>query len=137
MRYTLFENQKSEIILLARILLMILFIMAGWGKLTGFSGTVGYLESLGTPAPMLAAAIAVIMEFIVAILIVVGFYTRPLALLLALFTVGTAVIGHSFWTMVDAERAANMTQFLKNMSIVGGLLLLAITGPGKYSLDGK
>lgn len=137
MRYTLFDNQKSEILLLARILLMILFIISGWSKLTGFSGTVGYLESLGTPAPMLAAAIAVIMEFFVAIVIVVGFYTRPLAFLFALFTLGTALIGHQFWTMVDAERAANMTQFLKNMSIMGGLLLLSITGAGKYSVDGK
>jgi putative oxidoreductase len=137
MRYTLFDNQKSEIILLARILLMILFIISGWSKLTGFSGTVGYLESLGTPAPMLAAVIAVVMEFFVAIVIVVGFYTRPLAFLFALFTLGTALIGHQFWTMVDAERAANMTQFLKNMSIMGGLLLLSITGAGKYSVDGR
>lgn len=137
MRYTLFDNQKSEILLLARILLMILFIISGWSKLTGFSGTVGYLESLGTPAPMLAAVIAVVMEFFVAIVIVVGFYTRPLAFLFALFTLGTALIGHQFWTMVDAERAANMTQFLKNMSIMGGLLLLSITGAGKYSVDGK
>ncbi|MNE40242.1 Inner membrane protein YphA [compost metagenome] len=137
MRYTLFDNQKSEILLLARILLMILFIISGWSKLTGFSGTVGYLESLGTPAPMLAAAIAVIMEFFVAIVIVVGFYTRPLAFLFALFTLGTALIGHHFWTMIDAERAANMTQFFKNMSIMGGLLLLSITGAGKYSVDGR
>ncbi|MNF54435.1 putative oxidoreductase [Pseudomonas linyingensis] len=137
MRYTLFDNQKSEILLLARILLMILFIISGWSKLTGFSGTVGYLESLGTPAPMLAAVIAVIMEFFVAIVIVVGFYTRPLAFLFALFTLGTALIGHHFWTMIDAERAANMTQFFKNMSIMGGLLLLSITGAGKYSVDGR
>lgn len=137
MRYTLFDNQKSEILLLARILLMILFIISGWSKLTGFSGTVGYLESLGTPSPMLAAVIAVIMEFFVAIVIVVGFYTRPLAFLFALFTLGTALIGHHFWTMIDAERAANMTQFFKNMSIMGGLLLLSITGAGKYSVDGR
>ncbi|MNT89717.1 Inner membrane protein YphA [compost metagenome] len=86
---------------------------------------------------MLAAVIAVVMEFFVAIVIVVGFYTRPLAFLFALFTLGTALIGHHFWTMVDAERAANMTQFFKNMSIMSGLLLLSITGAGKYSVDGK
>lgn len=137
MRYSLFENLRSEIILLARILLMILFIISGWSKLTGFSGTAGYLESLGVPVPLLAAAIAVAVEFFVGILIVVGFYTRPLAFIFALFTLGTAVIGHDFWTMVDAERAANMTQFLKNMSIMGGLLLLGLTGPGKYSIDGR
>ncbi|MNZ89176.1 Inner membrane protein YphA [compost metagenome] len=137
MRYSLFENLRSEILLLARILLMILFIISGWSKLTGFSGTAGYLESLGVPAPLLAAAIAVIMEFFVGILIVVGFYTRPFAFIFALFTLGTAVIGHDFWTMADTERAANMTQFFKNMSIMGGLLLLGLTGPGKYSIDGR
>lgn len=137
MRYTLFERQKNEIILVARILLMILFIISGWSKLTGFSGTVGDLQSLEVPVPMLAAAITVLMEFFVAILILIGFYTRPLAFLFALFVLGTALIGHDFWTMADAERAANMTQFFKNMSIMGGLLLLGLTGPGKYSVDGR
>src|SRR5690606_9565722 len=97
MRYTLLDNLRNEIILLARILLMILFIMSGWSKLFGFGGTVAYLESLGTPVPMLAAAIAVLMEFFVAIAIILGFYTRPLAFLFALFVLGTALIGHDFW----------------------------------------
>lgn len=86
---------------------------------------------------MLAAAIAVLMEFVVAILLIVGFYTRPLAALFALFVLGTALIGHPFWNMVDPERSANMTQFLKNMAIMGGLLLLAVSGPGRFSVDGR
>ncbi|VVO36473.1 DoxX family protein [Pseudomonas fluorescens] len=137
MRYTLFENQRNEIILLARILLMILFIMSGWNKMTHFDGTVSYMTSLGAPLPMVAAAIAVIMEFFAAILIVLGFYTRPLAFLFALFVLGTAVIGHHFWTMADPERAANTIQYFKNLSIMGGMLLLAVTGAGKYSIDGR
>jgi putative oxidoreductase len=135
MRYNLFENQRNEIILLARILLMILFILSGWSKLTNFDGTVAYMTSLGAPVPMLAAGIAIVMEVFVAIAIILGFYTRPLAFLLALFVLGTALIGHHFWTMADPERAANMIQFFKNLSIIGGLLLLGITGPGKYSMD--
>ncbi|MEX5341426.1 DoxX family protein [Pseudomonas sp. I2] len=135
MRYSLFEGQRDLIILIARVLLMILFIMSGWSKLTGFEGTVGYMTSLGAPVPMLAAAIAVIMEFAVGILLILGFYTRPLAFLFALFVVGTALLGHPFWNMVDPERSANMTQFFKNLSIVGGLLLLALTGAGRFSLD--
>lgn len=135
MRYALLEGQRDFILLLARLLLMILFVLAGWGKLTGFEGTVGYMTSLGAPAPMLAAAVAVIMEFLVAILLILGFYTRPLALLFALFVLGTALLGHPFWNMVDPERSANMTQFLKNLSIVGGLLVLAVSGPGRFSLD--
>ncbi|MCY1413193.1 Inner membrane protein YphA [compost metagenome] len=137
MRYTLFDNQRDVIILLARILLMILFIMSGWSKLTGFDGTVGYLTSLGAPMPTVAAAVAVIMEFFVAILLIVGFYTRPLAFLFALFVIGTAVIGHPFWTMVDPEREANSVQYFKNLSICGGLLLLSVTGAGRFSVDGR
>lgn len=60
MRYSLFDGQRDIIILIARILLMILFVLSGWAKLTGFDGTVGYMTSLGAPAPMLAAGIAVI-----------------------------------------------------------------------------
>ncbi|HKS12014.1 MAG TPA: DoxX family protein [Pseudomonas sp.] len=135
MRYSLLEGQRDVIILVARVLLMILFVSAGWGKLTAFEGTVGYMASLGAPAPTLAAVIAMVMEFFVGIVLVLGFYTRPLALLFALFVIGTALIGHPFWNMVDPERTANTIQFFKNLSIVGGLLLLAVTGAGRYSLD--
>ncbi|MNG78986.1 Inner membrane protein YphA [compost metagenome] len=137
MRYSLFDGQRDAFILIARVLLMILFVVSGWAKLTGFDGTVAYMTSLGAPAPMLAAAIAVLMEFFVGIVLILGFYTRPLAFLFALFVLGTALIGHPFWNMVDPERSANMTQFLKNLSIIGGLLLLAVSGPGRYSLDGR
>ncbi len=135
MRYSLLDSQRDVILLLARILLMILFVLSGWSKLSGFEGTVGYMTSLGAPAPMLAAAVAVIMELLVGILLILGFYTRPLALLFALFVLGTALLGHPFWNMVEPERSANMTQFLKNLAIVGGLLLLALTGAGRFSLD--
>jgi putative oxidoreductase len=86
---------------------------------------------------MVAAGIAVLMEVFVAIAIILGFYTRPLAFLFALFVLGTALLGHHFWTMADPERAANMTQYFKNLSIMGGLLLLGITGAGRYSIDGR
>ncbi|MEE1888916.1 DoxX family protein [Pseudomonas carassii] len=135
MRYSLLDGQRDVILLLARILLMILFVLSGWSKLSGFEGTVGYMTSLGAPAPMLAAAVAVIMELLVGILLILGFYTRPLALLFALFVLGTALLGHPFWNMIEPERSANMTQFLKNLAIVGGLLLLALTGAGRFSLD--
>ncbi|CAB3795793.1 Inner membrane protein YphA [Paraburkholderia ultramafica] len=114
---------------------MVLFILFGWQKLTGFSGTIAYMTSAGAPAPTLSAIIAVVMEFAVGIAIVVGFFTRPLALLLAVCTLGTALIGHHYWTMKGMEQYANMINFYKNISIIGALLLLCITGPGKLSLD--
>ena len=135
MRYTMFEQQKDLLILLARILLMLLFVIGGWGKLTGFGGAVGYMASLGLPMPTVVAAIVVVMEFFVGLALVIGWYTRPLALLLAFYTLGTAIIGHHYWTMTGDAHAANMINFYKNVSIIGGLLLLCVTGAGKYSVD--
>ncbi|OLL28518.1 hypothetical protein BTH42_27560 [Burkholderia sp. SRS-W-2-2016] len=135
MRYTLFEKQKDVVVLVARILLMVLFVMFGWSKLTGFAGTVAYMASTGAPAPALSAVIAVVMELVVGVALLVGFFTRPLALLLALYTLGTAVIGHHYWNMTGAMQYDNMIHFYKNIAIIGGLLLLCVTGPGKYSFD--
>src|ERR1700758_3180659 len=93
------DKQKDGVLLAARVLLMILFILFGWQKLTGFSDTVAYMAVTGVPLPTLSALIAVAMECFVGILLLVGFYTRPLALLVALYTIGTALIGHRYWTM--------------------------------------
>ena len=84
---------------------------------------------------MLAAIIAVVMEVPAAILIVLGFFTRPLAVLFIFYTLGTAVIGHHYWDMAGDAVGPNMINFWKNVSIAGAFLLLAITGPGAISLD--
>jgi putative oxidoreductase len=135
MRYALLESQRDALLLVARILMMLLFVLFGWEKLTDFGGTSAYMAAEGLPLPAVAAAVVILMEFFVGLAIVLGFWTRPLALLLALYTLGTALIGHHYWTMVGAERAANMINFYKNLSIIGGLLLLCLTGPGRYSID--
>ncbi len=135
MRHNLFGQGNDAVLLVSRILLAALFVLFGWSKITGFSGTVDYMAHVGAPAPMLSAVIAVVMEFVVGIMIVVGFYTRPLAVLLALYTVATAIIGHHFWNMTGADQMANMINFYKNVSIAGGLLALAVAGPGKFSID--
>jgi len=131
------ERNKDIIILVARLLMMTLFLISGWGKLTNYSGTVGYMTSIGVPFPILATLIAIVMEVFVAIALVIGVFTRPLALLMAAFTLGTALLGHHFWTLEGAERAANLINFYKNFSIMGGLMLLAITGPGRYAISHK
>jgi len=129
------QRWRDELILLARILMMVLFVMSGWGKLTGFQGTVGYMASTGAPVPMVAAAVAVVMEFGVGIALLIGLWTRPLAILMALFVLGTSFIAHSYWDMEGAMEAANKIQFFKNLSIMGGLFLLAAVGPGKYAVQ--
>lgn len=125
---------NDALILLARVLLMVLFLVTGWQKLTNFSGTTAYMASTGAPLPKLSTVVAIAMEFFGGIALVLGVWTRPLALLYAAFTLATAVMGHPFWRKSGADREANKINFLKNLSIMGGLLLLAVTGPGKYAL---
>ncbi|KWB49400.1 DoxX family protein [Burkholderia ubonensis] len=137
MRYVSLESKKDGLLLAARVLMMVLFILFGWQKLAGFSGTVAYMASTGAPSPELSAAIAVAVELVGGLLIAIGFYTRPLALLFAAYTVATAFIGHRYWAAHGMDQYIAMINFYKNVSIVGGLLLLALTGPGKYSLDRK
>lgn len=135
MRYTLLDGWRDEVLLVARILLVILFVLFGYFKLIGFAGTVAEMASASLPIPMVAAAVTVILEFFVGIAILVGFFTRPLALLLAAYTLATAFIGHRYWTMTGTAHVANMINFYKNVSIMGGFVLLALTGPGRYSID--
>ena len=86
--------------------------------------------------PRLAAGIAIFMELPVAFAVAVGAFARPSALLLVLYTLGTALIGHRYWTLTGAGQVDSMDGFYKNLSIMGGFLLLYITGAGKYSIDG-
>ncbi|HWX48598.1 MAG TPA: DoxX family protein [Roseomonas sp.] len=129
------ERVRDEVILVARILLILLFVVFGWSKLTDYSGTAGYMAQRGLPVPSIAALVVIVVEVVVALAVALGAWMRPLALLLALYTLGTALIGHPFWTMEGAARYGNAINFYKNISIIGGFLLLYVTGPGKYSID--
>lgn len=139
LRYLDFGSAKSLVLLVARVFLITLFLIFGFSKLTGFEGTVQYMNMLHAPLPTLSAMIAVVAEAFLGLLILIGFYTRPIAVLLALYTLGTAMIGHAYW-----HTTGNMMQdlntkihFFKNMSIMGGFLLLAVAGPGAISVDKK
>ncbi|WP_171022520.1 MULTISPECIES: DoxX family protein [unclassified Variovorax] len=116
--------------LIGRILVATLFIPAGFGKLMGFSGTVGYITSAGLPLPEIAAVIAIVVELGLGIALLVGFKTRLVSLIMAIFTVATALFFHKFW----ADATQNI-QFFKNMAIAGGLLSFAAFGAGRFSID--
>nr|WP_230944236.1 DoxX family protein [Burkholderia cepacia] len=128
-------SQRDVLLLLSRILLVILFVMFGWKKIVDFPGTIAFMGSEGAPAPIISAAISVVMELFVGVAILVGFQTRALALLLALYTIGTGIIGHHYWTMTGGEQINNMIHFYKNIAISGGLLALCAAGPGRFSID--
>ena len=93
------------------------------------------MAQLRIPAPPLAAAVSTFMELPVALAVAVGAFARPVALAMALYTVGTAFLGHRYWTAAAADRVDSMDGFYKDLSIVGGFLLLYVAGAGKYSID--
>ena len=111
----------------ARVLLAVLFVVAGYGKIGGYDGTMGYMASQGVPGMLLPLVIA--LEIGGGLLLIVGFQTRWVALALAAFTVAASLIFH----IGDGQ----MTMFLKNMAITGGLLLVYVHGAGPLSLDAR
>jgi putative oxidoreductase len=125
----------DELILAARLLLATLFLIFGWRKLRDFSGTVSQMVQLGVPLPALAAAVATFMELPVAFAVAIGAFTRFSTVLMFFYTLGTALVGHRFWTKTGEDFVDNMDSFFKNLAIMGGFLLLHITGAGKYSID--
>ncbi len=129
------NNINDEVILAARLFLATLFLIFGWRKLRDYSGTVSQIVRDGAPMPVLAAAVAIFMELPVAFAVAIGAFTRPSAVLLALYTLGTSLIEHRYWTTSGADQLDSMEAFYKNLSIIGGFLLLYITGAGKYSID--
>lgn len=111
----------------ARILLALIFVVAGFGKLGDVQGFAGYLASGGLPAFL--AWPAVLFEIIAGLALLVGFLTRPVALALAGFSLVTAVLYHA---PVDAMQ---QVMFLKNLAMAGGYLMLAVHGAGAFSVD--
>jgi putative oxidoreductase len=126
---------NDDLILAARLLLATLFLIFGWRKLRDYSGTVSQMVQLGVPTPVLASIVAIFMELPVAFAVAVGVFTRPLAVLMALYALGTALIGHRYWMVKGAGYVDSLDGFYKDLSIMGGFLLLSITGAGKYSID--
>ena len=129
------ETSRDGVILAARILLVILFLIFGWQKITGFSNTVAYMQMTGAPVPSLSAVVAIIVELFIGLAVLLGILTRPFAVLLAGYSIVTAFIGHRYWTMTGMARFEAEINFFKNISIAGGFLLLYVTGPGRYSVD--
>ena len=133
----MFQNFQAQLSLAARVLMALLFLIAGFGKICGFEGTVGYIASKGLPLPQLGAVIAVVVEFIGAIALIVGFQTRLVAFIMAVFTIAAGVFFHNYWAMPSDQVYVNQIMFMKNLSIAGGLLMMSAFGAGALSIDAK
>ena len=121
--------------LVGRVLLGLIFVISGWGKLTGFAGATGHIASKGLPMPELLAAAAVAIELGGGLALVAGFKARWAALALAVFLVVISPIFHNFWAAAAAEAMNQQINFMKNVSILGGMLMIMAFGPGKFSID--
>ena len=122
------DKMKDVALLASRVLLALMFVMAGWSKIGGYAGTQGYMEAMGVPGFLLP--LTILLEFGGGLAVLFGFLTRTTALFTAGFTVLTAFIFHS-----NFAEGVNSLMFMKNLTIAGGFLLLAVTGPGAYSID--
>jgi putative oxidoreductase len=118
--------------LIGRLLLAAMFILSGFGKLGDPSGTIGYIASAGLPLPPVAYAIALVVEIGAGILLVLGYRARWVALILAAFTLASAIGFHT-----DFADQNQMIHFMKNLAITGGFLQIAAFGAGAFSLDGR
>lgn len=114
---------------IGRFLLVAIFIYSGLGKITGYAATQGYMEAMGVPGFILP--LVIILEVLGGLAVLVGFKARWVALLMAIFSILSAIIFHPF---SDPEQ---QTSFMKNFAIAGGFLMIVAHGAGAYAIDRK
>jgi putative oxidoreductase len=128
---------QSQMLLIGRILLALVFLIAGVRKLMGVAASAGYLAKLGFPMPEVMVWVAIAVEIGGAALLIAGWQTRRAAWLLILFVAIATAMAHRFWEFDAAQYANQMNHFLKNAAIIGGLLYVAMLGAGGLSLDSR
>ncbi|QJR16116.1 DoxX family protein [Usitatibacter palustris] len=123
--------------LVGRSLLALLFIVSGFGKITGFAATAGYMTSKGMPFAEVLLVGAIVVELLGGLLLVAGFKARWAALAIFLFLIPTTLIFHNPAGLAAQAAQDQTIHFMKNLSIMGGMLMVVIFGPGAWSLDRK
>ena len=133
-------NQSHDLgALIGRILVVLIFVMSGFSKITGFAGTGQYMASQGIPQGLVVPGfiLSILVEFGCGLLIVLGYQTRWAALIMFLWLIPVTAIFH-FLSMRHGENSLiNMIMVLKNISMMGALIFVAAMGPGGYSIDGR
>ena len=123
--------------LAGRILLALIFIISGYGKITGYAGTAGYMASKGIPLVGILLPLTILIELGGGLLIAIGWKARWAAAVIFLFVIPVTLVFHNPAGLAPAEAQQQMINLLKNVSIMGGMLGLFAFGPGGFSLDAK
>jgi putative oxidoreductase len=123
--------------LIARLAIIAIFVQGALGKIMGWSGQASYMQSHGLPAPLIPAmlGIALLIECGGAACLIVGWQARVAAFVMFLYLGAVSVLLHNFWAAQGMAAGGMQTQFLKNLGIMGGLLMIAAHGAGKWSVD--
>ena len=132
----MFATLQNPLALVGRILIALLFIPAGFGKISGFAGTVGYATSVSMPMPTVAVAVGLLIELLGGLALLFGFGTRIAALALAVFTLAASFFFHAYWALPADQQMMQQLLFFKNVAVTGGLLAFAAFGAGAWSVDG-
>jgi len=133
----MFNSLQNPLALIGRILLALIFITSGFGKIAGFAGTAGYIASKGLPLASVVTALTIVVELGGGLAILFGFATRWAALALAVFSVLAGVIFHNYWAVPADQVMMQQINFWKNIAIAGGFLMITAYGPGAISVDAK
>jgi len=129
-------NHGSAILaLLGRVLLASIFVYSGFGKITDFQGTAGYIASADMPMPQVLAVGAILVEFTGGLTLLIGFRARWAALAFVVFLIVITPIFHNFCSVPADEVMSQQINFIKNVAIIGGMLMVMAFGPGRYSVD--
>ena len=131
-------STADAFLLIGRILIGWLFLVSSagiGGKLWNNAGFLGYLKNLGAPAPEVSSWIGALVEFVIGAALILGIGTRYAALLCALFLIFATALAHRYWEYPAAQVVAQYNNFLKNLAVFGGALLIFAAGPGRFSID--
>ncbi len=128
---------NAAVVVIARVLLGLMFLLAGLSKFGNLQGTAGYIASAGLPMGSVLAVLTAVLEVVGSLALIVGFQARYAALALAVFTLLASVLFHNFWSMPADKQMMQQLMFLKNLAVAGGLLFVFSFGAGPASLDAR
>ena len=131
------DSLQTPLVIVGRVLLALMFIYAGFGKLTNLEGTAGYIASGGLPMASVLAVVVGLLELLGGLAIAVGLRARWAALALGLFTLAASVLFHKFCAVPADQAFVQQLMFMKNLSVAGGLFIVAALGAGPVSVDAR